>query len=321
MGREATLESSRSQLFFPMVWVFCTAMLVLAFQSVGVPQALGDGGEEEVASDYPLTGADPSAEVLPSALYSGVMWSVVETRVTPTEELLGRATIEVDLVVRNTLATTSLRVSDRMLSLVDESGAVVTGAQFAQDNSRIMLEPGETVAVSASFTTGYDKNPDPANLSLVIAEPNRVEAAIPLGGAGTVHEAPVYMAVESSATMLDDPDDPERQIVVEPQAATLGINAGPYRAAVGEELAVAKVIVQRSTALDTSAYLDTGYWALQADGVAVAPLIVTRSSQPADNADEVTLLFAFPAGSDDLALVAGAGNADAATFTLVAPEG
>ena len=56
-----------------------------------VPEALGDGGEAEVASDYPLTGADPTVEPLPSALYSGVMWSVAGTRVTPTEELLGRA--------------------------------------------------------------------------------------------------------------------------------------------------------------------------------------------------------------------------------------
>ena len=120
--------------------------------------------------------------------------------------------------------------------------------------------------------------------------------------------------------MLEDPENPQRQIVVEPQAATIGINAGPYRAAVGEELAVVKVMVQRSTSPDASGYLDTAYWALLADGEAVAPLLVTRTSQPATNTDEVTLLFAFPTGADELALVAGVGNTDAATFLVVTPK-
>jgi hypothetical protein len=321
MEREATAEGSRSQLFFPLVWVACTVVLLVSFQSIGVPRALGDRVEAAVASDYPLAGADPSAEPLPSVLYSGVMWSLVETRITPTDELLGHAVIDVDLLVRNTLVTTPLRVSDRMLSIVDISGAEVTGGGFTHDRSRVTLVPGEVKAVTVSFSTGHDKDPDPANLSLVIAEPNRVAAVLPLGGHGPDNEPPVYMAVESTATILEDPDDPQRQIVVEPQAATLDVNAGPYRAAMGEELAVAKVVVQRSSALDSSSYLQTSYWALDADGTPVAPLVVTRTSQPASNADEVTLLFAFPAEAEDLVLVAGAGGPDAATFALVTPVG
>lgn len=321
MEHEATTKGSRSQLFFPAVWVVCTTLLLLAVQSIGVPRALGDLADTGAVTDYPLTAADPAAEPLPSVLYSGVMWSLVGTRVSPTEELLGYARFEIDIMVRNTLADTTLRVSDRMLSLVDGNGAVVERGQFSEADSRLTLEAGEVRAVTVSFATGHDKNPDPANFELVIAEPSRVAASLPLAGASPQHRPPVYVAVETSPTVLRDPTDPGRQIVVEPQAATLDVNAGPYRAAVGEELAVAKVIVQRSSALDNSGYLDVSYWALQVDGVAIEPLVVTRTSQPASNADEVTLLFAFPAGPQDLSLVAGVGYADAASFSLVTPTG
>ena len=306
-----------------MVWLVVTIMLLVLFQSIGTPQALGAEGQilaNVGASDFPLGGADPSAQPLPSVLYGGMMWSVAETRVTPTAQLLGRAIIEVDVVLTNTLATTRLRVSDRMVTLLSTAGDVIGNGLFEDAGTRITLDPGETRSVTLRFKTGIDRDPDPAALSLQIMESNRIAASIPLVGPQSDYEGSVFAAVDSTPTVLEDPEDPQRQIVVEPRAATIGINAGPYRAAVGEELAVVKVMVQRSTSPDTSGYLDTAYWALLADGEAVAPLLVTRTSQPATNADEVTLLFAFPTGADELALVAAVGNPDAATFVVVTPK-
>ncbi|MCP4228200.1 MAG: hypothetical protein GY773_33035 [Actinomycetia bacterium] len=305
-----------------MVWLVVTALLLIAFQSVGVPRALGDEGDttaDSTASDYPLVGADPSEEALPSVLYAGVMWSLVDVRVTPTEELLGRALIEVDVTMTNTLAVTALRASDRLVTLKTDDGETVISGHFDDAGPRLTIEPGQTLAVTIVFSTGHDQDPDPASLTMEITEPNRVPASIPLAGAEPELQIPVFAAVDSTATALQDPDDASRQVVVEPQAATLDINGGPYRAALGEQLVLVKVLVQRSAASESSGYLDTSFWALQADGASLAPLVVSRTAQPASNADEVTLLFAFSVDAEGLALQAGLGGPEPASFALVAP--
>ncbi len=247
------------------------------------------------------------------------MWSLVDVRVTSTDELLGLAVVEVDVTMTNTLAITGLRVSDRLVSLRTEDGETTIGGHFDDIGSRHTIEPGQTLAATIIFSTSHDRDPDPADLILEITEPSRVPASIPLAGAEPDVEPPVFVAVDSTATQLPDPDDVSRQVVIEPQAATLDVNGGPYRAAIGEQLTLVKVLVQRSTASDSSGYLDSSYWALQADGAVIAPLIVTRTSQPASNADEVTLLFAFPVDADNLALQAGLGGSEQASFALVAP--
>jgi hypothetical protein len=321
MGREATLAGSRNQLFLPAVWLVVTMLLLVIFQSVGVPRALGDDGgpTEATASDYPLVAADPTEQAAPSALHAGVMWSLSDVRITPTDELLGRARIEVDVSLTNTLATASLRVSDRLVSLQRADGNDISNGVFQGAGTRVALEPGEVKDITIVFTTGYSQNPDPADLTLQIAEPSRVPASIPLAGPGAEGQGPIFMAVDARADTLPDPDNTDRQIVVEPQAATLDVNAGPYRAAVGEKLALVKVFVQRTTASESSGYLDTSFWALEADDAELAPLVVTRTAQPASNADEVTLLFAFAEGTDDLALQAGLGGSEIVSFSLVTP--
>lgn len=322
MGRKATLAGIRNQLFLPAVWLVVTLLLLVIFQSVGVPGALGDDGESTgvaTASDYPLVGADPSEEAMPSVLHAGVMWSLSAVRITPTDDLLGRAEIEVDVTLTNTLGTTSLRVSDRLVSLKKVDGGDIGNGLFKDAGARVTLEPGETKGITIVFATGYSQDPQPADLTLEIAEPNRVPSSIPLAGTGLEVETPVFMAVDATATALPDPDDTSRQVVVEPQAATLDINAGPYRAAVGEQLALVKVFVQRTTSSESSGYLDTSFWSLRADDADIAPLVVTRTAQPASNADEVTLLFAFSEDTDDLALQAGLGGPEVASFSLVTP--
>lgn len=324
MGREATHRESKSQLLFAFIWFITTAALLAAFQTIGIPQALGDdspGLVDTAVSDFPLTGPDLSQEELPTILYGGLLWSVVEVRTTPTEEMLGRSVIDVDIELTNTLSTTELRVSDREVSLVTQDGQVLPDGRFVDAGTRLTVGPGESTSVTYRVLTGHSRNPDPRDLSLVIGESNRIPAAIPLEGDQPENVVPLFVAVDSTPALLEDPDDAQRQIVVEPLAATLGINAGPYRAALGERLALVKVQVQRSTDSETSRFLDTDFWSMTADDVLVAPIVVTRTSQPATNADEITLLFAFPEEVLALALEAGVGGNRSATFALVIPGG
>jgi len=322
MVKEATSSGSRSQLFFATVWLVTTVTLLLMFQTVGVSQALGADGDNLVdtgAADFPLSVADPTDEPLPSALYGGVMWSVVDVRIQSTEVLLDHAVIEVDVSVRNTLTTTPARVSDRLVSLVARTGDVVTDGRYVDAGTRLTLAPGETQDVTIMFKTGFDQDPDPANLSLRISEPNRIPTMIPLVGRAPKGDFPIFLAVESVPTALADPADPQRQIVVEPEAATLNINAGPYRAAEGEQLAVVKVNVQRTATLELASYLEPSYWGLEADGELEASIMVARRFDPEASEDEVTLLFAFSADAEELTLVAAPGTPDAAIFRLVIP--
>lgn len=324
MGQEATPIGSRSQLFFAFIWLTTTALLLGAFQTISIPQALGDdslGLVDTGGSDYALMGLEPSADEQPSALYGGLHWTVTEVRVTPTEELLGHAVIEVDLELTNTLSTLRLRVSDREVVLRTRDDHVITGGRFADSGKRLAIEAGETKSVTYVATTGYDKNPNPRDLALVVGEANRIPATIPLVGNEEPDESSIFVAVDPTPFLLEDPDDAQRQIVVEPVAATLGINAGPYRAALGERLALVKVNVQRSTTLETASFLETGFWSMVADGTQVAPIVVTRTSEPTSNSDEVTLLFAFPESATDLSLAAGIGSAKSGSFDLVIPAG
>ena len=173
--------------------------------------------------------------------------------------------------------------------------------------------------MTVRYEVGYTQRPDLRGLALQVAEPNRVPAVIALGSDEATYDYPVFGAVDTSAISLPDPDSATRRIVVEPAAAAVDINAGPYRAASGEELAVGKVSVQRAESNPEAGYLQTGYWALEADGEQVPAIFVARTSEPASNTDEVTLLFAFPEGSDELTVMAAAGSDDAAGFSIVLP--
>lgn len=314
----------RGQLFFPIVWLLTTSLLVLVLQTIGVPQAVGDAGAASVtnvASDFPLTGIDPAEVEVPSVLYAGVLWSVGESRATDVDGLLERASVEIDATLTNTLESAQLRVPDSTVSLLSTEGPVVTDGRFVDAGARLTLDPGESVEVTIRFELGYTQHPELSTLALQIAEPNRVPASIQLGRAQLDEQRPLFAAVDTGPARITDPDDASRQIVVEPSAASIDVNAGPYRAAIGERLAVVKVRVQRAETTDTPGFLDYGFWALDADGTPTRAILVARSPESASNADEVTLLFAFAEGVEELELIAGADTDAPARFVIVIPSG
>jgi hypothetical protein len=312
----------KGQLFLVGIWLVATLLLVAATQVIGASEAAGSF-TTGASSDFVLVGADPDDEPFPSALYGGLMWSVVEARVTPAPELLVPSRVEVDLNITNTLSETQLRVPDSMVALVALDGSDASDGRFVGGDGRLSISPGDTIEVTATFRVGFSDDPDATELGLRIMEPSRIPVTIPLDGAQPQTEYPVLAAIDTSPAVLTDPDDGQRQIVIEPQAAAIDINAGPYRAADGDLLAIVQVLVQRTASDDTSRFLDTDYWAVQTGDGPIAPILATRTDQPASNADQVTLLFSFPAdaAADPLELVASANSDDeSASFPIVLPR-
>ncbi len=320
---EATATNSRGQLFFVMVWLLTTMMLVLALQTISVPQALGDdgaSGASDPTADFPSAGFDFSDVDDPSVLYSGALWSVTDSRANAAEGLLARSSVEIDVTITNTLENAQIRVPDSMIALVSTNGDVLTNGRFVDAGARLAIEPGESEAVTIYFEVGFTQRPSLSTLALQIGELNRVPASINLAGAQDASDFPIFAAVDTASLSTVDPDNSSRQLVIEPVAATVDVNAGPYRAAVGEQLAVVKVEVQRTEPDEEAGFLDTGYWALEADGTAVPAIFVEASPTTSSNTDEVTLLFAFPEGTDDLQVVAGVSTDDTVGFAIVLPN-
>lgn len=313
---------TRGQLFFVTVWLVVTAILVVTSQVVSAPQALGDEGAEgqvDAAADYPLTGPDPAEEDDPSVVYGGMLWSVSEARVVEAAEgLFERSRIEVDVTLTNTLSATQLRVPDSTVALVTDDDTDPVPGRFVDAGARLAVEPGEEIAVTLDFEI-FDPEPELSDFTLQVAEPNRVPATIRLGAEPDELDYPVLAAVDTSPLTTTDPSDATRQIVVEPLAASIDVNAGPFRASVDEELAVVKVEVQRTESDDDAGYLQNGYWSLEVDGERVPAILVARSGATASNTDEVTLLFAFPAEPDDITVIGAAGTSDEITFSVVLP--
>jgi hypothetical protein len=322
MGRSMASSSSQRQLFLAMVWLSVTAALAISVQTLGINSAFGDNGQpvgEGIALDYPLAGPNVSKGNGPSELYAGLLWTVTGTRVTPADGFMGRATVEVDLQIANTLQVTGLRTSVRTLTLVSADGNTVTTSEFADIGPRLSFEPGETKSATVSFEVGFASNPDLANLTLRIAEPSRTPALIPLGGTPQTPTQPIVVAVDTTVkTPVTDPDRAGSKLVVTPDGAVIDVNAGPYRALEGQRLAVVKVALQRTEATTESSFLTPGFWSLDTSAGSMTPVLVAKGQAVAANADEITLVFAFPADAQNLTLVA-ARQADAARFPLVLP--
>ncbi|MEM8924951.1 MAG: hypothetical protein AAGD35_15710 [Actinomycetota bacterium] len=291
---------------------------------MNIPTAFGSDGPalaDTGASDYRLEGPAAPEHDYVNVQYAGLRWSVVDTRVMPTTELLGRAEVEVDVLVENTLASTDIRFSERLVRLSTRDGIDLGTGRFVDEGVRLSIAPGETQEVTLQFRTGRERDPMATGLQLVIGEPGRIPARLPLAGTSFDEVTSVFAAVDETPTLLEDPDDPQRQILVTPDAALITIDAGPYRAAEGDQLALVKVIVERTASSETSGFLGTDFWSLDTDIEETKAIMVARTSQPASNADEVTLLFAFDDDASSFALTAGAGTSESASFTLVVPNG
>ncbi len=312
---------TRHQLFFFVTWIVVTALLAIGLQLVGSTEAFGDDGRTAVAgvvADYPLRPADPSAEPIPSALYAGAMWSVTDAAVMNAGTVFDDSVIEVDVTVRNTLAASEVRIPDSMVRLAVAGGGDLGHGEFVDQPTRVVVEPGQTQDLTVRFRVGSVQEPDLGALFLQIGEPNREPAWIPLDGSAADSPSTVLAAVDAAPIVIADPGG-QGDLVLEPDAASVGVEAGSYRALVDERVAVVKIVVQRTSG-DDPAYADASFWAIEHDGTSSAAVLAAVEAGDASNADVVTLLFAFPADAGDLVVVAGADADEQARIPVVVPS-
>ena len=323
MGWVAAKSGWKSQLFFVRVWLAVTLLLVVSTQTIAAPEAFGDDPSTVVnsASDFPLEGTAPEDAPSASALYAGQFWTVNEARAEQVEGLLVRPKVEVDVTVTNTLTATDVRVPDSTVSLVSNSGDMGGEARFVDAGARLTIAPGESVDVTIIFEVAFTQAPSLDDLSLEIGEPNRIPAVIALAGTDSPDDYPIFAAIDSTPVSLTDPDAATRQIVVTASGATFDVNAGSYRAAVGEQLALIKIEVQRTVADPDAGFLENDFWSLETDDGSFDAVFVAQADDlTATNTDELTLLFAFPEGSQGFSLTAGASSTNGASIAVVLPN-
>ena len=315
--------NSKKQILYAMVWLVATALLAATLQIVSIQEAVGDDESSSTAPtpDFVITETEelPNIDSADSGLYAGALWEMGDVRIEPSDQLLGRAVVQVDVSVTNVLEHTQIRLPDSQIHLVSDNGGREDRARFIDAGSRLVLGPGETEEVTIEFIVGFNQDPDPTDLSLEIAQMNREPSVVRLQGIGDGIDRPVRAAIESATVTAADPDNVGRSVIIEPSAATISLNAGPYRALKGDNLALITVNVQRSTE-DAPGLVSNDFWALDADGERTKPVVVSRTGRPAKNTDELTLLFSFPRDTDKISLVSSDGAEDETNHIIARPS-
>jgi hypothetical protein len=328
----ANSESNSFQYLFGL-WFVLTTCLVVGFATVGASSASGDPFElvdVTIGSSPPPAGAavteanlPAAADLYPSVIYGGLTWAVLESRLVPRAVTVSNKPIViVEAVVANTTSDTTLRVRDSDVAIVWPDGRRDEVTRFEQlpGLTSFSLAPGETQDLTLVFKPQINLDPELASLVLEIAEPGRISAFLPLVGLAELSPSPVVVSLDQPSTVIGDKPDGGAQFIVAPQRATLDVNAGPYRAAVGERLVVVETSVLRAAAVPDAAYLDPGFWQLQ-DGLEVLhPVRVARSDTPSANEDLITVLFVASEELSETTLTVAAGTAQSSAYPIWFPD-
>lgn len=286
------------------VWLVVTTTLLVGLLTIGVERAAGDPYQVLDVQLVPTEVTSPEGDpvVYPSVLYGGLEWAMVESRVVPrSDELFSRPVVVVEVLVRNTTESTPLRVRDSDLSVIfqgDGSRHETDRFEGTDNGSRFVVEPGQIVSVALVFKLKLGFDPQLDQLELEISEPQRIPARLPLSGAIPQSAYPIEVEIGNEQAMVADPNDQDRNLIIAPQKASIDINEGPYRAAVGENLTIFEVSVQR-TSSEGAAFYEETFWELEVGDERLSPVRVSKTGQPAANEDEVTLLFVIASELDD----------------------
>lgn len=304
MIRAAANSESNSFQYLFVVWFALTSCLVIGFVTVGASSASGDPFElveATVGSAPPPLGpvvAEPTvpaaADLHPSVVYGGLTWSVVESRlISRAVTVSNEPIVVIEAVVANTTTDATLRVRDSDLAIVWPDGRRDEVTRFEQmpGLTSFSLDPGQTQDLTLVFKPQIKIDPELALLTLEIAEPGRITASLPLLGPVEPSPFPVVVTLDQQPTIISNPADRTTRLIVAPGRATLDINAGPYRAAIGRRVVSVEVSVQRAAAIPDAAYLSADFWQLDDGSETLAPVRVTRSESPAANEDLVSVLF------------------------------
>lgn len=307
-----------------MAWVAISTTLLVGLLTVGVESAAGEPFEVVgVVDAAPLPASSSPSEQYPSVVYAGMVWSLTESRVIPrTADAFSRPWIVIELLATNITEDADLRVRESDLSIVMNDGSLHPTERLERtaSSSRFSVSPGKTKAVTAVFELRTNRDPNPADLQLQIAEPGRIPAFLPLVGEPDEPMYPVEADIEDEPFTITDPDDPSRQLILAPSSAAVDVEEGPYRAAIGERLSVIEVSVQRAAGNDDAAYLYPDFWRLDVGTERLTPIRVVNVGQPEANTDEVKLLFVFVAGPSDMTLTAAANTDNPVAYAITTPD-
>lgn len=307
-----------------MAWVAISTTLLIGLLTVGVESAAGEQFEVVgVVDAAPLPAASSPSEQYPSVVYAGMVWSLTESRVIPrTEDAFSRPWIVVELLATNIADDGELRVREGDLSIVMDDGSnhPTERLERTASSSRFSVSPGKTKAVTAVFELRTNRDPNPADLQLQIAEPGRIPAFLPLVGEPDEPMYPVEADISDEPATITDPDDPSRQLILVPDSASVDIETGPYRAAMGERLSVIEVSVQRAAVDNDAAYLHPEFWRLDVGTERLTPIRVVRVGQSAVNTDGIKLLFVFVAGPTEMTLTAAANTDNPVAYAITTPD-
>ena len=259
----------------------------------------------------PVDGPPGSAHT--SIVYAGVRWSLVETRfVSVAESDDGFPVVIAELDVVNTTPDVELRVRPSDLTLVWPDGSHYEVDRFDQISPEgFSLEPGGGRSVTAVFKPRVLDDPVLDEMALELGEPGRIPARIPLSGPPLQARFPIEGAVAADSVATGG------RLVIVPRRAVVGLNAGPYRAALGTRLVLAEVSVQRSEREGEAAFLQPDFWQLEVDGSPVEPSRITQWPTTNPNQDQVTLVFVVDEGFGEMVLRVAAGSPGSADYPIV----
>lgn len=307
-----------------MAWVAISTTLLVATLTLWVESAAGEPFEVVGVVEAATLPASPSpSEQYPSVVYSGMVWSLTEARLVPrTEDAFSRPLVVTELLATNITEGTELRVRKGDIAVVLRDGSLHPAQRLERTASsiRFAVSPGRTKAVTAVFELQTNRDPNPADLQLQIAEPGRIPALLPLVGRPDEPMYPLDADIEGEPTTIADPDDPSRRLIIDPNSASIDIESGPYRAAIGERLSVIEVSVQRAAVNEDAAYLSPEFWRLDVGVERLTPIRVVKTGQPVANTDEVKLLFVFVAGPTEMTLTAAANTDSPVAYSIAAPD-
>ncbi len=277
------------------------------------PAAVPAEGDGPVPFDLRLIEASG-----PAVTYGATEWTVTSSRlIASAENASNRPIVVAEVVVGNTSETAATRVRSSDVALVGPEGerVEVDRFEFIDDRRVFSLDPGESLVVTLVFKPNTKTEPDLTELTLTIGEPGRVPAELPLHGSVvapypispvtlSVADQPIAVIAGGPGVRPGGPNEAGGVRIVA-ERLTLGLDAGHYRAALGQRVlsidASVEGMVESFDRTDaTSTYLDPSYWKLNADGRPVEPLRVTPT------VGGFTLIFAIADGSTSVVLQSGA---------------
>lgn len=350
MGWAATPES-KSLSALVGLWFTVTACLLVALMLVAIERVAandfriasvdlvdlattaGPGADDTIGLDKVTDETDLADSYVgqsgPPVPYGGTAWSVVGSRLIPrTEEVGSRPIVVVDAVVSNTTAATiRTKTSDVAMLWPDGRRDQVDRFEFVDDSAVVTLEPGESSLVTLVFKPLVVVDPILEELQLEVGEPGRVPARLPLLGPAPVQRYPAPAAIDGPAAVMADPIDMGRQLAINPVTASVALDAGPYRVAIGSRLAIVEVAVERGAVLigpvadtESAAPLDADtsilqpeFWQLRNTDHELHPMRVI------DNGESVSLVFVVDERADNMVLVVAANGSQARTFAVELP--